>query len=171
MKSLKLALLASALAFALAAPASALPSVMNAAPTQQDPSRADAAAGSCSYAPAVNQTAASTTCTITPPAGQFVYVDSLIFKACLDGTASISSIQQDYTSTNIGAPLLTWQTALISGSTITTNATTNLCDTSPNLAGPTPLKSIAAGVAVTFVPPAQAAHASFGMFVAYHFAP
>ena len=168
MKTLKIALLASALSLSLAASAFAL-GITNPAPVQQDPTRLDAA-GSCSYAPAVNQTAASQTCTITPPPGMFVYVDSLIFKACLDGTASISSIQQNYTSTNIGAPTIAWQTALLSAATITTNPTTNLCDTSPQLVGSSPLKSIAPGTAVTFVPPTAATHASFGMFVAYHFA-
>lgn len=167
MKSLKLALLAGALSLGFIASAFAV-GVTNPAPVQQDPSRLDAGSNVCAFAPAVNQTASSQTCTITPPANQSVYIDSLIFKACLDGTASISSIQQNYTSTNLGG--LAWQTALISGSTITTNATDNLCDTSPNLAGSGPLKSAQPGLAVTLVPPTQAAHASFGMFVAYHFA-
>jgi hypothetical protein len=153
----------------LSSSAMATPGLLNSAPVQQDPTRLDAGSNICAFAPAVNQTAASQTCTITPPAGQSVYIDSLIFKACLDGTASISSIQQNYTSTNMGG--LAWQTALISGSTITTNATDNLCDTSPNLAGSGPLKSAQSGLVVTLVPPTQAAHASFGMFVAYHFAP
>ena len=165
--SLKLALLSGALA--LVSSAALATGITNPAPVQQDPTVLTADS-SCSYAPAVNIAAASATCTLTPPAGQFVYVDSLIFKACLDGTASTTSIQQNYTSTNIGTPTIAWETALISGSTITTAPGASLCDTSPNLAGVSPLKSTVAGTAVTFVPPTANAHASFGMFVAYHFA-
>lgn len=169
LKHLRLAGVAALLAGLAASPAFAI-GLTNPAPVQQDPTRLDAAS-SCSYAPAVNVAATSATCTITPPAGQFVYVDSLIVYACLDGTASISSIQQNFTSTNLGNPSFAYETALISGSTITTNATDVLCQSSGQLIGTSPLKSTVPGTAITIVPPAAATHASFGQFVAYHFAP
>lgn len=170
MLNLKRLLAASAFAVALAfaLPALAI-GVTNPAPVQMDPTRLDADSV-CTQAPAINQTAASTTCTITPPVGQFVYVDTLIFEACGDGTASVSSIQQNFTSTNFGG--LAWETSMTSyAATTATSAFVNNCAVSPNLAAAAPLKSAVAGTAVTFVPPAQAAHMSFGMFVGYHFAP
>ena len=169
MKStLKLALLAGA--FSLIAASAFATGITNPAPVQADPTRLDAD-GSCSYAPAVNTAASANTCTITPPPGQFVYVDTLIFNPCMDGTASVSSIQQNYTSTNIGNPTIVWEASQISyAATTATSAPVNACAPSPNLAAAAPLKSTVAGTAVTFVPPAQAAHMSFGMFVGYHFA-
>ena len=167
MKKLKLAFLASALAFALATPALAV-STLNSAPVQQDPTHLDSATGVCAFAGAVNSTQAAGTCTITPPAGQYVYFTYLKVGACQDGTASISGIQLNFTSTNLGG--WTRETSTLSAGTITTNPFVNLCANDGG-ALPLPLKSAAAGVAVTLVPPAQTAHMSFPIEAMYYFAP
>jgi hypothetical protein len=149
------------LAFASAAFAQAPPVV-------QQASRLDVATGVCSTAPAINATQAVGTCTITPPAGQFVYFTGIYVANCADGTASMSAVQQNFTTTNLAS--LTIGTATISGSTITTAPGASLCD-QVSLPFATPLKSAAAGTAVTIVPPAQNAHASFPIVATYYFAP
>jgi hypothetical protein len=146
----------------LALPASAQVAV------QQSGQHLDAATGVCALAGAVNSTQAAGTCTITPPGGQFVYFTYMQVGQCQDGTASISGIQLNFTSTNLNS----WvqETSFLSAATITTNAGTNLC---AYVGGPLsfPLKSAAAGTAVTIVPPAQTAHVSFPMVMHYYFGP
>lgn len=135
---------------------------------QQSPTHTDAANGVCALATAVNATQAAGTCTITPPSGQYVYFTYIQVGQCQDGTASISGIQLNFTSTNLGG----WvqETSYLSAATITTNAGTNLC---AYVGGPTgmPLRSAAAGTAVTLVPPAQTAHVSFPILAYFYFAP
>jgi hypothetical protein len=135
---------------------------------QQSPSRLDAATGVCALATAVNATQAAGTCTITPPAGQYVYFTYMQVGQCQDGTASISGIQLNFTSTNLNG----WvqETSYLSAATITTNAGTNLCAYVGG-ALTTPLRSAVAGTAVTIVPPAQTAHVSFPMVMHYYYAP
>ena len=161
----KLALAFAAL-LALAAPALA----QNVAPpVQQTGQRLDAAAGGCYLATAVNATQAAGTCTITPPAGQYVYFTTLEVGACMDGTASISGIQLNFTSTNLNG----WveETSTLTAATITTNPMANLCAWGPNSVGAVPLKSQAPGGVVTIVPPAQTAHMSFPIKASYYFSP
>ena len=136
--------------------------------TYSNGSRLDASSTLCSLAAAVNATQAAGTCTITPPNGQSVYITHIHVANCIDGTASTSSIQQNFTSTNLGG--LTIETAFLSAATITSNAGVPLCDVR-QLALTTPLKSAQPGVAVTIVPPAQAAHGSFPITVLGYFAP
>lgn len=138
------------------------------APVQQNASRLDASTGTCAIATAVNATQAAGTCTITPPAGQYVYFNFLQVGACIDGTASQSPIQLNFTSTNLSG--WTAETSWITGSTITTDAGVNLCGYQGG-ALTAPLKSAAPGVAVTIVPPAQTAHVSFPIIASYYFAP
>jgi hypothetical protein len=134
----------------------------------QSPSRFDAATGVCALAGAVNATQAAGTCTITPPSGQYVYFTYMQVGQCQDGTASISGIQLNFTSTNLNG----WvqETSVLSAATITTNAGTNLCAYVGG-AKATPLRSAAPGTAVTIVPPAQTAHVSFPILMEYYFAP
>lgn len=136
------------------------------AQVQQAPTRQDAATGVCSTATAVG--ASSDTCTITPPSGLYVYLTTLQLAACLDGTASISSVQQNFTTTNLGG--LVVETSIISGSTSTTNAGAILCDRVDGVKS-APLKSAQAGVAVTITAPTSAAHVSFPITTTYYFAP
>jgi hypothetical protein len=134
----------------------------------------DAGVNVQSTAPAVNATQAAGTVTITPPSGSYVYFTSLLFGACGDGTASQSPIQLAFTSTNIGGASTTSlqvENSAISGSTITTNAWTNLCAWSPNIVSFAPLRSLVAGTPVTLIPPAQNAHVSFPIIAAYYFSP
>ena len=142
--------------------------VTNPAPVQQDPTRLDAGTVLCSLSTAVNATQAAGTCTITPPQGYYVYITYYDIRMCGDGTASQSPINLSFTSTNLNG--LTLQVSAISGSTVTTNAWDNMCDshTGP---GPSPVKSATPGTAVTIVPPAQTAHVSFPITVIGYFAP
>jgi hypothetical protein len=135
-------------------------------PVQQSSQRLDAATGVCALATAVNATQAAGTCTISPPAGQYVYFTYMQVAQCQDGTASISGIQLNFTSTGLNG----WvqETSFLSAATITSNNGTNLC---AYVGGPltTPLKSASPGGVVTIVPPAQTAHVSFPIVMEYYF--
>lgn len=141
--------------------------VTNPAPVQQDATHLDSGTTLCSLAGAINATQAAGTCTITPPAGNYVYITALIIGQCQDGTVSVSGIQQNFTTTNLGGLVL--ETSFLSAATITTNPGTNLCGF-VQLPLSTPLKSAAAGTVVTVVPPTQAAHASYPITVVGYFA-
>lgn len=133
------------------------------------PSRPDAAVLVSSTAPAVNATQAAGTVTITPPSGQFVYFTGIYVAACSDGTASTSSVQQNFTTTTLSG--LTIQTSMLAYAATTAIANSiSSCDRVP-LPFATPLKSATAGTAVTIVPPAQAAHMSFPIIATYYYAP
>jgi hypothetical protein len=137
-------------------------------PVAQTATRQDAATVVCSTAPAVNATAATGTCTVVPPAGQFLYLVALYVAACGDGTASTSSIQQNFTTTNLNGLVI--ETSYLSAATIATNPGASQCDR-VSMPFATPLKSAAAGSTVTIVPPAQAAHMSFPIVALGYFAP
>lgn len=135
--------------------------------TYTNGSRLDASTTLCSLAGAVNATQAAGTCTITPPNGQRIYITSIYIANCQDGTASTSTIQANFTTTNLGG--LVMETSYLSAATITTNPGVSLCDRQPmNMV--TPLASAQPGVAVTIVPPTQNAHASFPITVLGYFA-
>jgi hypothetical protein len=128
--------------------------------------RYDAAQGGQSTTPAIN---AQTTLTIPAgPSGAFTYLTYWSGAACLDGTASASNIQANWTSTNM--PALTAQTSVISGSTITTNAGVPLCDRF-YYSFTTPYKSSCAACVVTLVSPAASTHVSYPQLVTYYYAP
>lgn len=146
----------------LAAPAAAQIQV------QQTPTRLDSSSVLCSIASAVNATQAAGTCTITPPTGQKVYITALHVANCLDGTASQSGIQLNFTTTNLGGLVL--ETSILTAATITTNAGAPQCDRI-SLNFTTPVASATPGTAVTVVPPAQQAHSSYPITVWGYFAP
>lgn len=135
------------------------------APIQQSQSRLDASTGVCAAAPAINT---NVTCTITPPNGQYVYINYLQVGACGDGVLSKTAIQANWTTTNLNS--WTAETSYLSGSGITTNAGQNLCQFAGG-ALTSPLKSVQAGVAVTVVPPTANADISYPVIVEYFFAP
>jgi hypothetical protein len=136
---------------------------------QQNGTMLNAATNVASTAPAVNATQAAGTVTITAPSGQYVYVTGLYVAACGDGTASTSSVQQSFTTTNLGT--LTIQTSMLAYAATTAIANNiSSCDR-VSIPFSVPLKSSAAGTAVTVVPPAQAAHMSFPIIVTYYTAP
>jgi hypothetical protein len=115
---------------------------------QQNPTMLNAANNVASTAPAVNATQSAGTVTITPPAGQYVYVTGLYVAACGDGTASTSSIQQNFTTTNLGT--FSIETSWLSAATITSNAGNSMCDR-VTLPFSVPVKSQAAGTAVMLI--------------------
>ena len=138
-------------------------------PVAQSATRSDAATGVSSTAPAVNATVANGTVTITPPAGQFVYFTGIYVAACSNGTASASSIQQNFTTTNLNG--LTIQTSVLAYAATTAIANSiSSCDR-VSLPFATPVKSAASGGVVTIVPPAQNANFSYPIIATYYFAP
>jgi hypothetical protein len=104
---------------------------------------------------AVSQTSASETITITPPAGQYVYLTALLLQRNTDatGVTEVPTISTTNISSNGG----TTAGALSAASTLSTTGLTNTGAVIPFQVGG--LRSAAPGVAVTFVPSAaQATH-------------
>jgi hypothetical protein len=158
-----------ALAGLLAISAIGFASAQQAPAVQQTGTRADAATGL--YGPlggattcaTVNTTAANATVTITPPGGQYVYITGVY----IDLTADVTGVTQVSTlsTTNItGAPF--WSLATLVPTAGANGTFRQLAETYA-----TPLKSAAAGVAVTFVPSAQENHLIECIRVAAYFAP
>jgi len=143
--------------------AEALAQAQIAPPVQQASTRSDAATVVCPVtyssgtAFAVN---VQSTATCTPPAGQFVYITGISFDVCTNGTGTAAN-QVNFTSTNLtGSPLWTFSIA----------ATASICQHwSEPLASP--LKSTAAGTAVTIVSPAAATANSYYARVYAYYAP
>ena len=104
-----------------------------------------AGATSCN---AVSATSASDTITITPPAGQYVYLTNFIFQHSTDATGATEvptiSMTNISTSGGVAAFLSAASTLATTGYTVNMNIPF----------GPGGLKSAAPGVAVTFVPSA-----------------
>lgn len=127
---------------------------------QPSATKLDAATAVCTFAAspvAVNQ---QETVTCTPPGGQFVYITGISFDVCTNGTGSAAN-QVTWTTTNLtGAPVFSFSIA----------ATASICQ---HWSEPltTPLKSTAAGTAVTFVSPAAATNNSYHARVYAYFAP
>lgn len=146
----------SALALALAFPSLADAQVQ----VQPSAQKLDAATTVCPFAAspvAVNQ---QETVTCTPPAGQFVYITGISFDVCTNGTGTAAN-QVTFTSTNLtGSPVWSFSIA----------ATASICQ---HWSEPltTPLKSTAAGTAVTIVSPAAATNNSYHARVYAYFGP
>ncbi len=104
---------------------------------------------------AVSQTSASMTITITPPAGQYVYLTALLLQRNTDATG-VTEVPTIAT-TNISFSGGVTAAVLSAASTLSTTGLTNTGAVIPFGVGG--LKSSAPGVAVTFVPSAaQATH-------------
>jgi hypothetical protein len=117
--------------------------------TQQSGTRLDASTLACSYSAAfaVNQ---QSTITCTPQAGQFVYITTIAFDVCTDGTGTATT-PTTFTSTNIpGTPTFGMAIA----------ATAEICQ-HWQVVFPSPVKSVAAGTAVTVVSPSQTTHNAY----------
>lgn len=111
----------------------------------------------------VNTTAANGTVTITPPAGQYVYITGV----SIDITANVTGLtgQATMSATNVtGTPV--WSLA-----TIVPTAGANGTFRQIHETYATPLRSTAPGTAVTFVPSAQSNNVIFCTRVAAYFAP
>jgi hypothetical protein len=136
---------------------------------QQSGSRGDVAtflqgpAGGATSCATVNTTAALNTVTITPPAGNYVYVTGVY----IDITADVTGVTQVATlsTTNLtGGPI--WSLATVVPTAGANGTMRQIAETFP-----TALKSTVPGTAVTFVPSAQTNHAIFCARVAGYFAP
>jgi hypothetical protein len=128
--------------------AAALPAAAQVS-TQQSGTRLDAATLACSYSAAFAVNQQSTT-TCTPQSGQFVYVTTIAFDVCTDGTGSATT-PTTFTSTNIpGTPTFGMAIA----------ATAEICQ-HWQVVFPSPVKSVAAGTAVTVVSPSSATHNAY----------
>lgn len=127
--------------------------------TQQSSTHIDAASLACSYSAAwaVNQ---QSTTTCTPAAGQFVYITGIAFDVCTDGTGTATT-PATFTTTNLpGSPTFGMAIA----------ATAEICQ-HWQVPFATPLKSVAAGTAVTVVSPSQATHNAYQATVFAYSAP
>ena len=130
-------------------------------PVQQSSQRLDAAtatAVSTNY----NTINSQAVLTITPPAGQFVYITRLELEAIQDGT-STAAVNSAFTSTGLG-----------SGSTASPQWGFSLAATADavlyrDVNFGTPLKSAASGTNVTITSPTAAAHLAFGIKAYYYF--
>lgn len=112
---------------------------------------------------AVNTTAANGTVTITPPAGQFVYITNVSIDIVSDVTGNTQVATMSTTNIS-GSPI--WSLATIAPTASSAGQFRQISETYA-----TPLKSTAAGTAVTFVPSAQTNHVIFCTRVAGFFAP
>ncbi len=155
MNTFKKTLLAGVSALALMA---AVPALADTAGTSvtQTATHADAAAGwwgqtaGLTACNAVSATSPSATITITPPAGQYVYLTDLIVQINTDATGStaVPTVSTTNISSNGGATAGAFSLA----TTLSTTGATNTGFVLPFPVGG--LKSAAPGVAVTFVPSA-----------------
>ena len=111
----------------------------------------------------VNTTAANGTVTITPPAGQYVYITGISIDITAD-TTGLSGLASMSTTNITGSPI--WSLA-----TVIPTAGDNGTFRQIHETFATPLRSTAPGTAVTFVPSAQSNHVIFCTRVAAYFAP
>jgi hypothetical protein len=123
---------------------------------QQDPTMLHACTSTNSTG-AVNATFA--TITLTPPAGQFVYVCGVDIAVSFDATGGTASTNVAFTSTNLGG----WQWKMSWAGTASTTLTQPFYFSQPT-------KSVIPGTAVTFVSPAANLHGAYSVNVYYFFA-
>jgi hypothetical protein len=136
-----------------------------AVPTQETATNLRAATGIQSTSPAIN---AQSTLTIPASSGNYAYITMIEAGACMSGAASVSDVNKSWTTTNLQS--LTFQTSVISGSTVTTNAGALLCDRHI-MTFPGGLKSAVPGTAVTIVSPTANAQVAYPSMVTYYYAP
>jgi len=148
--------LAIALALLLLVPAVGLPQGIPGTLTQQAPTLLDA----CTGAAAANTSAA--TITITPPAGQSVYLCSVQIDSCSGSAAVTPTNPASVTTTNLsGSPK--WF--------VGTGAAAGLCQPTGGMTWPRTLKSSVAGTPVTIVLPSFATNQTIAVNAYYFFAP
>lgn len=152
LKSLRL--LALALVLSLA-PAAFAQQASNATPTQQTATMANACVPS-STTNAVNTTS---TLTLTPPAGMFVYLCGLDLNVSNNATGAVVATNLVWTSTNLGG----WQYKFSSVNAANTNGLDKSFVWSPII------RSAQPGLAVTIVSPAANAQAAYTITGYYYF--
>lgn len=99
------------------------------------------------------------TLTLTPPAGQFVYVCGLDLIVANDATGAVAATNLSFTSTNLGG----WAYKYSMVGTANTNGVDR------SFAWTHCVKSAAATTAVTIVSPAANAHATYSINAYYYF--
>lgn len=135
----------------------------------QTGTRLDAATGlagplgtttSCST---VNTTVANNTVTITPPAGQYVYITGFYLDITSNATGSTTVATGSFTNVT-GSPV--WSLATLAVATASGDQNRQISEVYA-----TPLKSTTPGTAVTWLPSAQVANQIYCPRVAYYVAP
>lgn len=103
---------------------------------------------------------AQETITLTPPAGQFVYITGVYLWTCQNATGSAVT-PTVWTSTNTPSTFFL---------PIAMASSASSCQQSVAVSFSTPVKSVTPGTAVTFVSPAAVTNASFSGFVTGYYA-
>jgi hypothetical protein len=123
---------------------------------QQDPTMLHACTATNSTG-AVNAT--FTTITLTPPAGQSVYICGADIAVSFDATGGTASTNVAFTSTNLGG----WQWKMSWVGTASTTITQPFYFSQP-------MKAVIPGTAVTFISATANLHAAYSANVYYYFA-
>jgi hypothetical protein len=124
--------------------------------TQQATQHLDASAVTASVSSAIN---ATTSISLTPPAGQFLYLQELYMNICPNGTGTAQN-QVSFTTTNLpSTPAFEYSIP----------ATASTCLQLGPFHWPNGLKSSAAGTAVTVVTPPAAASNSYQIFASGYY--
>jgi hypothetical protein len=144
-------------ALALLAAPSAFAQQAQGTPIQQIATRLDA----CTVANATAVINNAVTLTITPPAGQYVYLCGIDLTVSNDATGAVVATNLQWTSTNLGAWKLTYSMA----------GTANTIGLQYQSTFNAIMKSAVAGTAVTIVSPAANAHAVYNVNAYYYYAP
>ena len=119
-------------------------------PVQQSATMLNAGTKACTTANAV---AGQTTCTMTPAAGNFVYITAIFLQACGDATGTLQT-NVSWTTTGLQNNPILW------ANSDTVAASLDVCK-EVIIIPPTPIRSSSAGTAVTIVSPGAAAHTAF----------
>lgn len=144
------------IALLLSAPAFAQQGVQNPSNATQVAITAQPALTTANVTAAINNTA---TLTITPPAGQFVYLCGLDIIVANDATGAVAATDLSFTSTNIG----TWAYKYSMVGTANTNGVDR------SFSWQNCIKSSAPTTAVTIVSPAANAHATYSINGYFYF--
>ena len=107
----------------------------------------------------LSTTTSNNTNTITPPAGQYVYVTGMDIENCASGSNVTAAAQTAITTTNLNG--VQWQ--------IGVGPLAGTCAPVPTNVGPTGLKSQNPGAAVTFVVPTFGTNQTLRLNVYYYF--
>jgi hypothetical protein len=99
------------------------------------------------------------TLTVTPPAGQYVYLCGWDYQVATNGTATAQS-NVKWTSTNLGGLAVEYSTPATANTTIVGTYYFNV-----------PIRSATPGTAITIVSPAIAAQNAYSANAYYYFAP
>jgi len=149
---------ARAAAFVALAVAAGITGAIGQTLTQQSQQHLDAGAPLC-VSTNFNTVNTQGLCTITVPAGQFVYISRMELEACEDATGSAAT-NVNFTSSGLGSINPSWSLSMPVGA--------NTCSYR-EISWPTTLKSQAPGTNVVITSPAAITHTGFGIKVYGYF--